>query len=143
MEFADAITASLMSTEHALLSPLLVLNATLELISILNFKNVCHALMDALPARHATIVLNADQTMLLIPKADFALKFAVMQKDTPRSAMMETTLMGMDAARIVELKLDFHASAVHQIQETPAALFCHLPFQLKTEVNQDYSERLF
>ena len=132
-----------MSTVLALLSPLLVLNATSELTSILNFKNVCHALMDALPARHATIVLNADQIMPLILKADFALKFAVMQRDTPQSAMTEITLMVMDAARIVELKLDFRASAVHQIQETPAALLCHLLFQLKTEVNQDYSERSF
>lgn len=143
MEFADVITALLMSTVLALLLPLLVLNATSELTSIPNFKNVCHALMDVLPVRHATIVLNADQTMLLIQRAVFVLKFAVMQKDTPPSAMMEITSMVMDAARIVELRLDFHASVVHQIQETLAALFCHLPYQFKTEVNQDYSERLF
>lgn len=91
MEFADATMDLLMLMVPALLSPQLASNAMLELISILNFKNACHALMVALPARPATIALNADLTMLLIQRLDFVLKFAVMEKDTLQNVMMATT----------------------------------------------------
>lgn len=71
---------------------------------MLNSKNACHALMVALPARHAMIVLNADPTMLLIQRLDFVLKSAVMERDILQNVMTETTSMVMDAARTAESK---------------------------------------
>lgn len=99
--------------------------------------------MDASPARLATIVLNVDLTTLLTLSLDFVLKFVVMERDTLLNAMMETTSIVMDAARIAELKSASHASVVRQLPEIHAAPFSHQPFRLKTEVNQDFTERSF
>lgn len=78
-----------------------------------------------------------------MPRADFVLRFAVMERDTLLNVMMETTSMVMDAARTVTLKLDSHATEVHQAQRTHAAPFSHLPFPLNQEVKQDFTERSF
>lgn len=141
MEFANATTDTLILTVFAQLSLPSQLNAMSELISILNSKNACLALMDVLPVKLATIALNADLITLLMPNPDFVSKSVVMEKDTLLNVMMETTSMVMDAAKIADLKSDSHASEVHQLQETHAVLFSHQPFQLKTEVNPDFTER--
>lgn len=73
----------------------------------------------------------------------FVLKFVVMERDTLLNVMMETTLTVMDVQRIVTLKLDSLAMVVHQVLKTVVQLFFQVPFQLKTEVNQDFSERSF
>lgn len=143
---AESVNVTLdmpMSTVFVRLLLQLALNAMSELSSTHNSKNVFHALMDVSHARLATIVLNADPTTHLMPRADFVLKFAVMEKDTLLSAMMETTLMVMDAARIATLKLDSHAMAVHQAPKIHAAPFSHQPFPLSQEANQDFTERSF
>lgn len=57
--------------------------------------------------------------------------------------MMEITLMVMDVQRIVTFKLDSLVMVVHQALKIAVQLFFHLPFQLKTEVNQDFTERSF
>lgn len=66
-----------------------------------------------------------------------------MEKDTLLVVMMEITLMAMDAAEIVMLKLDTHVMVVHQAQKTAALLFFLQPFQLNQEANQDSMEKLF
>jgi len=108
-----------------------------------NFKNVSHALTDVWPAKLVTTALNADLTTLLTLCLDSVLKFVEMERDILLNVMMKTTLMGMVAARIVELKSVSHASAVHQLPEIHAVLFYQLPFQYKTEDNQNFMGRLF
>jgi hypothetical protein len=142
-EYADATTDMPMLTVFVPSSLPSQLNATSELFSIHNSKSAFHALMDVSPARLATTVLNADPIMFLMPRADFVLKFVVMPRDTLHNVMMEITSMVMGAAGIAESKSDSHATVVHQAPEMLAAPFCHQPFRLKTEVNQDFSERLF
>lgn len=73
----------------------------------------------------------------------FVLKFVVMERDTLLNVMMETTLMVMDVQKIVTLKSDSLVMAVHQALKTVVQLFFQLPFQFKTEVNQDFTERSF
>lgn len=118
-------------------------NATSELTSTLNSKSAFHVLMDAFHARLAMIALNADLTTISMQGLDFVLKFVVMERDTLLNVMMETTLTVMDAARIAKSKSASHVTEVHQLPETHAAPFSHQPFQLKTEVNQDFTERSF
>lgn len=78
-----------------------------------------------------------------MPKLDFVLKFVVMERDTLLNVMMETMLMVMDVQKIVTLRLDSHVMAVHQALKTAVQLFSHQSSQLKTEVNQDFTERSF
>lgn len=87
------------------------------------------------------IVLNVDLTILLTLKLGFVLKYVVMEKDTLQNAMMEITLMAMDAAETVKLKLDFHAMVALQAQKIFAALNYQQPSQSKIEDNQDYTEK--
>jgi hypothetical protein len=143
MESVNATMDMPKSTVSARLSLLSQLNAMSQLSSILNFKNAFHALMDVFHARLATIVLNADPTTILMLRLAFALKFAVMERDTPLNVMMETTSTVTDVAEIAELKSDSHATEVHQLPETPAVPFFHQPYQFKTEVNQDFTEKSF
>lgn len=140
-ESVNATTDTLMLMVFVPLSPPSQSNATLEPSSTLNFKSVFHALMDVLPARPVTIVLNADLTTLLMSNQHFVLKFVVMERDTLHNAMTETTSMVTDAAKIAELKSVSHATEVHQLPETHAAVSSHQLFKLKTEVNQDFTER--
>ena len=51
--------------------------------------------------------------------------------------------MVTDVQKIVRLKSDSLVMAVHQALETAAQPFFQLFFQLKTEVNQDFMEKLF
>ena len=143
MESVNATMDTLMLTVFAQSSLPSQSNAMSELISILNSKNAFHALMDVLLAKLATNVLNADLTTLLTPNPGFAFKSVVMERDTLLNVMMETTSMVTDAAKIAELKSDSHASEVRQLPETRAVPFSHQPSQLKTEVNQDFTERSF
>jgi cell division GTPase FtsZ len=115
----------------------------LELSSILNFKSAFHVQTDVLRVRLVTIALNADLITLLMSNLDFALKSAVMEKDTLLNVMMETMSMVMDAARIAESKSASHALEVHQLQKTHAVLFFPQTFQLKAEANPDFMERSF
>lgn len=115
----------------------------LELTLIPNFKNAFHALMDVFHAKLVTTVLNADQTTIWMLNLAFVLKFAVMERDTLLNVTMETTLMVMDVQRIVTLKLDSLVMAVHQALKIAVQPFSQLPFQLKTEVNQDFTEKSF
>lgn len=142
-ESVNATTALLMLMVCALLLLPSQLNAMSELSSTVNSKNVFHALTDALLARPVTTVLNVDPITLLMPNLDFVLKYVVMERDTLLNAMMETTSMVMDVAEIAELKSAPHATVVHQPPEIAAAPFSHQPFQSKTEVNQDFTERSF
>lgn len=73
----------------------------------------------------------------------FVFKFVVMERDTLLNVMMETTLMVMDVQRIVTLKLDSLVMVVHQALKIAVQLFFQVPSQLKTEVNQDFTERSF
>lgn len=73
----------------------------------------------------------------------FVLKFVVMERDTLLNVMMEIMSMVMDVQRIATSKLDSLVMVVHQALKTVVQLFFHLPFQLKTEVNQDFTERSF
>lgn len=73
----------------------------------------------------------------------FVLKFAVMERDTLLNVTMETTLMVMDVQKIVTLKSDSLVMAVHQALKIAVQPFSQLPFQLKTEVNQDFMEKSF
>ncbi len=67
----------------------------------------------------------------------------MMERDTLLNVMMETTLMVMDVQRIVTLKSDSLVMAVHQALKTAVQPFSHPLFQLKTEVNQDFTEKSF
>lgn len=51
--------------------------------------------------------------------------------------------MVMDVQRIVTLKSDSLVMAVHQALKTAVQPFSHPLFQLKTEVNQDFTEKSF
>jgi hypothetical protein len=130
----------MVSARSSLLSQL---NATSQLSSILNSRNVFHALTVVFHAKLVMIVLNADPTTLLMLRLDFVLKSVVMERDTPLNVMMETTSTVTDVAEIVESKSDSHATEVHQLPETHAVPFSHQLFQFKTEVNQDFTERSF
>ena len=66
-----------------------------------------------------------------------------MERDTLLNVMMETTLMVMDVQKIVTLKSDSLVMAVHQALKIAVQPFSQLPFQLKTEVNQDFMEKSF
>jgi hypothetical protein len=79
--FVDVIMDMLMFKVFVPSLQLSALNAMSEHISILNFKNVFHALMDAYHAKLVMIVLCVDLIMYLIQRADFVSKFAVMEKD--------------------------------------------------------------
>lgn len=76
-------------------------------------------------------------------KLVFVLKFAVTEKDILQNAMTEITLMVTDAAKIVNLKSDSAAMVDHQTQKIPVPHQSQLPSQSKTEVNQDFTEKLF
>lgn len=89
------------------------------------------------------IVLNVDLITSLMPKLVFVMKFVVMEKDILQDVMMEITSMVTDAAEIVMLKSGSHAMEVLQAQKIPAALPYQLPFLLKIEDNQDYTEKSF
>ncbi len=74
-------------------------------------------------------------------KLDFAFKFVATEKDILLNAMTEIMLMVMDAAKIVKPKLDLPAMVDLQIQKTSVVLQFQLSFQLKTEGNQDFTEK--
>jgi hypothetical protein len=57
---------------------------------------------------------------------DFASKFVVMERDTHLNVMMETMLMVMDAAKIVESNSDSHAMVALPTLLTHVAQPCHL-----------------
>jgi hypothetical protein len=64
-----------------------------------------------------------------------------MVKSILLAVMMVTTSMAMDAVKIVTFKLDSHVMVDLQAQKIPARPYCHQLFQLKTEANQDFTER--
>ncbi len=66
-----------------------------------------------------------------------------MVRSTLRNVMMVITLMVMDAAKIVTLRLDSHVTVDHQGPGIPAHPCFHHSFQLKTKDNQDFMERWF
>ncbi len=74
---------------------------------------------------------------------DFALKFVVTEKDILLHVMMETILMVMDVAEIVEYKSDFHVMEVLRIQKICALHQFLNKLTLKIEDNRDFLERLF
>lgn len=81
MVFVNVIMDMLMLKVFVPSLQLSALNAMSEPISILNFKNVFHALMDVYHAKLVMIVLCVDLIMSLMSRADFVSKFAVMEKD--------------------------------------------------------------
>lgn len=81
MVFVNAIMDMLMFKVFVHSLQLSVSNAMSEHISILNFKNVFHALMDVYHAKLVMIVLCVDLIIFLIQRADFVSKFVVMEKD--------------------------------------------------------------
>lgn len=90
----------------------------------------------------AMIVPNADRIIICIQEADFVLKSAVMVKGTPQDVMMETTLIMMDAARIVKFKLDSLVMEAHLAARIPVPQYYLLKSHSKIEDSQDYLERL-
>lgn len=127
----------------ALLKQVFQYHAMLQPISIRNFKNVYHVLMDVWAVKTVMIVLNVDLIIHLILKLAFVLKYVVMEKDILQIVMMEITSMVMDAVEIVKLKSDSLAMEAPQVQKILAVLNYQLQFQFKTEDNQDYSEKLY
>ena len=66
----------------------------------------------------------------------------VMERDTLQIVTMVTTLTVMVAAETVMSKLVSHVTVDPQAPRMLVPLFSHHPFQLKTEVNQDFTEKL-
>ncbi len=108
-----------------------------------NCKSVSHAQMGVSVARLVMIVFSAGRIIILIPNRHCVWRSVVMVRSTLRNVMMVITLMVMDAARIVILRLDSHVTVDHQRPRIPAHPCFHHPFQLKTEDNQDFMERWF
>lgn len=74
-------------------------------------------------------------------KLDFVSKFVVMEKDIHQNVMMEITSMETDAVKIVKPKSVLPAMEDLPAQKTFVPLQFQLSFLLKTEDNQDYSEK--
>ncbi len=97
--------------------------------------------MDASVVRLVTIVLNAGLITFLIQDLHCVYKFVVMVRSTLQTVMMAIMLMVMDAAWIVRLRLDSHVTVDHQAARIYAQLCFRQPFRLKTEDNQDSTEK--
>lgn len=100
-------------------------NATSGHSLTVSCKSASHALMDVSAVRPATTALNADLITFSIQELHCVWKSVVMAKNTLQTVMMETMSMGMDAARTVTLKLDSHATVVHQAPKMPVQPFFH------------------
>lgn len=98
--------------------------------------------MDVSAVGIAMIVHNADQTIICIQEAGFALKSVVMVKGTPQDVMMEITLIMMDVVKIVKFKLDSLVMEDHPTAKIPVPQYCLLKSHSKIEDNQDSSEKL-
>jgi len=92
----------------------------LHLSSILNRRNVCHALMDAWNARTATLAKNAILISGLMALLVFALRNVVMVRDMSANVMMVAKSAETVAHWTARLKTNTLAEEVHQLAKTNA-----------------------